>query len=35
MQKFVDTLDLPAVEKKKLKALTPPYIGLAVKLVDD
>lgn len=35
MQKFVDSLKLPAAEKKKLKALTPlKYIGLAVELVD-
>ncbi len=35
MQKFVDSLKLPAAEKKKLKALTPSkYIGLAVELVD-
>ena len=35
LQTFIDTLDLPANEKKKLKTLTPQkYTGLAEKLVE-
>lgn len=35
VHKFIDGLQIPAVEKKRLKALTPStYIGLATELVD-
>ncbi|MBU0667998.1 adenylosuccinate lyase [Patescibacteria group bacterium] len=35
VHKFIDGLDIPAGEKKRLKSLTPSkYIGLAVELVD-
>ena len=35
IQKFIDTIDIPEKEKKKLKALTPEkYVGLAEELVD-
>ena len=35
VHKFIDGLELPAAEKKRLKSLTPSkYIGLATELVD-
>jgi len=36
MQKFVDALDIPATDKKRLKELTPiSYVGLAERLVEE